>query len=107
MPQRCQDCRHWTDSVFLGEGANGGACWEGNCGLGVGTGPRGRNSHRDKPRHSLMLACDRFEIKPVRAPSPASARVVLGRLRQPRKDERDACPHEDRIRNLPPGKDKP
>lgn len=67
MARRCQDCKHWNDSVFLGEGASGGACWEGYCGLGVGTGPRGRNSFRDRPRHSLMLACDRFERHPFTA----------------------------------------
>lgn len=57
MAKRCDNCRHWVETVFLGSSASGYGCWEGVC------------QHHDVPRpgpgqrdrHNLMLACPKFE----------------------------------------------
>ena len=56
MARRCEHCKHWVDTVFKGESASGWGVWYGNChNPDVPMPPIGRD------RHSLMLACERFE----------------------------------------------
>lgn len=56
MARRCEHCKHWVDTVFKGQSASGWGVWYGNChNPAVPMPPIGRD------RHSLMLACERFE----------------------------------------------
>jgi len=56
MARRCEHCKHWVDTVFKGQSASGWGMWYGNChNPDVPMPPIGRD------RHSLMLACERFE----------------------------------------------
>lgn len=60
MALRCDNCKHWRDTVFLGESASGYGCWEGVCQHPEV--PRPGVGQRD--RHNLMIACQKFEAKP-------------------------------------------
>lgn len=56
MANRCEHCKHWVDTVFMGQSASGWGVWYGDCHSEKGPKPViGRD------RHSLMLACDAFE----------------------------------------------
>lgn len=57
MAKRCDNCKHWVETVFLGQSASGYGCWEGVCQHPEV--PRPGPGQRD--RHSLMLACLKFE----------------------------------------------
>ena len=57
MAKRCDNCKHWVETVFLGESASGYGCWEGICQNPEV--PRPGVGQRD--RHNLMLACPKFE----------------------------------------------
>lgn len=57
MAKRCDNCKHWTESVFLGSSASGYGCWEGHCHHPKVPAPR----VGERPRHNLMLACQHFE----------------------------------------------
>lgn len=53
MARRCEHCKHWHDTVFLGESQSGWGCWEGWCQF--------RKSGYRIRHHSLMLACEHFD----------------------------------------------
>jgi len=58
MAKRCDGCKYWHDSVFLGESVSGYGCWQGWC--------SNRNYHNndwysESKHHNLWLACDYFE----------------------------------------------
>lgn len=56
MAQRCEHCRFWVDTVFKGSSASGWGVWWGTCHNElVPSPPIGQD------RHSLMLACGKFE----------------------------------------------
>ena len=57
MAKRCDNCKHWVETMFLGSSASGYGCWEGVCQHPEV--PRPGVGQRD--RHNLMLACPKFE----------------------------------------------
>lgn len=87
MAKRCDNCKHWTESVFLGSSASGYGCWEGHChnpkvpALRVG----------ERPRHNLMLACEHFEegAHPHSLSGVAEARL-LNTADEPRRKASDS-----------------
>lgn len=57
MAKRCDNCKNWVETMFLGSSASGYGCWEGVCQHPEV--PRPGPGQRD--RHNLMLACPKFE----------------------------------------------
>ena len=74
MARRCEHCKHWVDMVFKGQSASGWGVWYGNChNTAVPMPPIGMD------RHSLMLACERFEAGSH--PHSLSAMTANGEVR--------------------------
>lgn len=57
MSQRCEHCKHWIDTAFMGQSRSGWGVWYGVCQSDAALAPKAR----DIDRHSLMLACGAFE----------------------------------------------
>lgn len=55
MTKRCDNCKHWVESVFKGQSASGYGVWYGDC-----YHPKA-NRLRDDRHHSLYIACEKFE----------------------------------------------
>lgn len=55
MTKRCDNCKHWLETVFKGQSASGYGVWYGDCHhpqSGV---------VRDERHHNLYIACEKFE----------------------------------------------
>lgn len=87
MAKRCDNCKHWTESVFLGSSASGYGCWEGHCHHPEVPAPR----VGERARHNLMLACPKFEegAHPQSLQAMADSKKPNARLTGPKRPEQE------------------